>query len=190
MMKEIDKIVKSKYPPKDTNVAWLDGDILKFFVDGKWKGKEGKAADFYSSFNEEGGMINMPMGYDNVDFSRRKKIQYNPSEEPTLLLKNAPPNIIVSYGDADIDEYHVVTAYKNRGIENAVFILGPVRIYYEPNHSGYDLYVVSNSFYSAEIIIIPLTYASIVIKKQLDPSWIEGYEDLIARVEALEAKVN
>lgn len=37
-----DKIVKSKYPPKDTNVVWVDtsenSTVIKVFNNGLWSG--------------------------------------------------------------------------------------------------------------------------------------------------------
>lgn len=40
-MKTIDKIISSKYPPKDTNVVWDDGESLKIYRNGKWESTGG-----------------------------------------------------------------------------------------------------------------------------------------------------
>lgn len=37
MAKEIDKIIKSPTPPKDTNVLWDNGENLKIYRNGKWE---------------------------------------------------------------------------------------------------------------------------------------------------------
>lgn len=38
-MKNIERIIESQYPPRQTNVAWKDinENTLKFYVDGEWK---------------------------------------------------------------------------------------------------------------------------------------------------------
>lgn len=38
-MKNIERIIESQYPPRQTNVAWKDvnENTLKFYVDGEWR---------------------------------------------------------------------------------------------------------------------------------------------------------
>ena len=49
MAKIIEKIVQSKYSPKDTNVLWDDGENLKINRNGKWESAyaEGPAGGAY-----------------------------------------------------------------------------------------------------------------------------------------------
>ena len=45
MAQVIEKIVRSKYPPRDTRVLWLDANdnAIKSFINGKWESTKGVA---------------------------------------------------------------------------------------------------------------------------------------------------
>ena len=48
-----DKIVKSKYPPKDTNVVWVDtsenSTVIKVFNNGLWSGQDSEDPTYAGS---------------------------------------------------------------------------------------------------------------------------------------------
>ena len=50
MTKIIDKIVKSKYPPKQTNVTWIDTSVKpyvsKSYINGSWEVVGGGVTDY------------------------------------------------------------------------------------------------------------------------------------------------
>lgn len=73
-MKNIERIIESQYPPKQTNVAWKDvnENTLKFYVDGEWRAL--KDEDF-----------------------RQKQADWNQADNTKEdFIKNKPSGIVVS----------------------------------------------------------------------------------------------
>lgn len=73
-MKNIEGIIESQYPPRQTNVAWKDvnENTLKFYVDGEWRAL--KDEDF-----------------------RQKQADWNQADNTKEdFIKNKPTGIVVS----------------------------------------------------------------------------------------------
>ena len=99
-MKNIERIIESQYPPRQTNVAWKDvnENTLKFYVDGEWRALKDedfrqKQADWNQTDNTKEDFIkNKPTIPD-------AQIQSDWAQTNTSALdyiKNKPTGIVVS----------------------------------------------------------------------------------------------
>lgn len=187
MAQEIDKIIKSKYPPKDKNVLWDNGENLMINRNGKWESANNElpdnfknwsgAANFLNSNDEPGGMINMPFGYRNLNWNVREEIYYTPSTTPTLIYDRFPyVAFSVAYGYYSLDD--MVFIDDILGVENAISLSAPIKIYAERALNGVvSLYAVCSidGYYPSNICILPLTYGTELIVEKLPLSFTTPY---------------
>lgn len=125
-MKNIERIIESQYPPRQTNVAWKDvnENTLKFYVDGEWRALKDedfrqKQADWNQADNTKEDFIkNKPTipdaqiqsDWNQEDTSKADYIKNKPSiPSDTLIVEGTFNNdgndsFTTTYGPEDLSE--------------------------------------------------------------------------------------